>query len=32
MIDLLISDKVHDEERQGEALLLEPVDRKKCGP
>src|SRR5258706_9196453 len=25
MMDLVISDKVHDESRQGEALLLEPV-------
>jgi virulence-associated protein VagC len=27
-MDLLIPDKVHDESRQGEALILEPVGKK----
>ncbi|WP_299497819.1 tRNA (N6-isopentenyl adenosine(37)-C2)-methylthiotransferase MiaB [Mucilaginibacter sp.] len=31
MMDLVISDKVHDESRQGEALLLEPVAGKNNG-
>ena len=31
MMDLLIPDKVHDESRQGEALLLEPVAGKNNG-
>jgi tRNA-2-methylthio-N6-dimethylallyladenosine synthase len=31
MIDLVIPDKAHDEERQGEALMLEPVVGKNSG-
>ncbi len=31
MMDLVIPDKVHDESRQGEALVLEPVDGKNNG-
>ncbi|PJJ83823.1 tRNA (N6-isopentenyl adenosine(37)-C2)-methylthiotransferase MiaB [Mucilaginibacter auburnensis] len=31
MIDLVLPDKTHDESRQGEALLLEPVDGKNAG-
>ena len=31
MMDTLIRDKVHDESRQGEALLLEPVEGKHTG-
>ncbi len=31
MMDLLIQDKVHDESRQGEALLLEPFEGKSNG-
>jgi tRNA-2-methylthio-N6-dimethylallyladenosine synthase len=31
MMDLVIPDKVHDESRQGEALLLEPVNGKNNG-
>jgi tRNA-2-methylthio-N6-dimethylallyladenosine synthase len=31
MIDLVIPDKTHDEERQGEALMLEPVVGKNSG-
>ncbi|RVU01909.1 tRNA (N6-isopentenyl adenosine(37)-C2)-methylthiotransferase MiaB [Mucilaginibacter limnophilus] len=31
MIDLVIPDKTHDESRQGEALVLEPVDGKNNG-
>jgi len=31
MMDLLIPDKTHDESRQGEALLIEPIDGKNDG-
>jgi tRNA-2-methylthio-N6-dimethylallyladenosine synthase len=31
MIDLVLPDKTHDEGRQGEALLLEPVEGKNAG-
>ena len=31
MIDLVIPDKAHDESRQGEALLLNPVEGKNNG-
>jgi tRNA-2-methylthio-N6-dimethylallyladenosine synthase len=31
MMDLLIPDKIHDESRQGEALLLEPISDKNNG-
>jgi tRNA-2-methylthio-N6-dimethylallyladenosine synthase len=31
MIDLVLPDKTHDEGRQGEALLLEPVEGKNTG-
>lgn len=31
MMDLLIPDKVHDESRQGEALLLKPIEGKNNG-
>ena len=31
MMDLVIPDKVHDESRQGEALLLKPVEGKNIG-
>ncbi|QKJ28276.1 tRNA (N6-isopentenyl adenosine(37)-C2)-methylthiotransferase MiaB [Mucilaginibacter mali] len=31
MIDLVIPDKTHDEERQGEALMLEPAEGKNSG-